>query len=102
MTDSTELPPRLHWIEAHSSELGLSTPQEIHGVILTRFFEPHIRIPLKFQHITIDEMDRIFGKSEYNKIYETNLTFKLGKEERSRLERELPDKLTPSREYGLM
>jgi hypothetical protein len=95
-------PPRLQWIESHPSEIGLATPQKIRGVVLTRFFEPHIRIPMKFQHITIDEMDKIFGQSEYQKVYETNLKFRFTKEERSRLERELPNKVSESIEYGLV
>lgn len=95
-------PPRLQWIESHPNETGLATPQKIQGVVLTRFFEPHIRIPPKFLHIAIDEMDKIFGESEYQKVYETNLKFSLTKEGRTRLEKELANKIGKSTVYGLV
>lgn len=95
-------PPRLQWIESHPSEIGLSRPGKIHGLVLTRFFEPHLKIPLNFKHITIDELDETFGESRYHKIYASNFKFRLTEDERSKLEEEFEKKTYKQTEYELV
>jgi hypothetical protein len=85
-------PPRLRWVESNRSTLGIPESQRIPGIVLTRFFEPHIKIPPKFHYVTIDELDKVFGKSIHHKIYESKITFRLGKEELLRLEKDLLEK----------
>ena len=95
-------PPRLQWIESNPRAIGLSAPQKLIGIILTRFSEPHIRIPAKFQYATIDDLDDVFGKSRYCKIYETCIKLRPGEEERLKLEKELLEKKVQDfTKYGL-
>lgn len=72
-----KLPYRLQWAEANPRGVGSSTPQRIHGLILTRFSEPHITIPARFQLLTMDDLDTIFGESSQKKIHETNIKFRI-------------------------
>ena len=79
-----KLPYRLQWAEINPQDAGLSTPQRIHGLILTRFSEPHITIPARFQLVTTDNLDTIFGESSQKKIHETNIKFRMSVPEEQR------------------
>jgi Holliday junction resolvase-like predicted endonuclease len=99
-----KLPYRLQWIESHPQDAGLSTLQRIQGLILTRFSEPHLRIPARFQLVQIDDLDRIFGESIHKKIYETNIKFRMRIPEERRQEVEeslLKNAITDFNKYGL-
>ena len=93
---------RIQWVESNPTVIGLSDNPHIHGLILTRFSEPHIRIPPKFQLVTIHELDTVFGESVYHKIYETNLKFRLSEEQIRITEEGLIEKARSGfNEYGL-
>lgn len=99
-----KLPYRLQWVESHPQNAGLSTLQRIQGLILTRFSEPHLRIPTRFQLVQIDDLDRIFGESMHKKIHETNIKFRMRiPEERTQEVEEslLKNAITDSDKYGL-
>lgn len=93
-------PPRLRWIESNQKALGISVVGKVKGIILTRFYEPHITIPPGFQHIPIDELDELFGESIYHKIYETSIKFRIGENELPMLKNEV-SRVTDLSRYGL-
>lgn len=87
-------PPRLQWVEVNRNMIGLPSYWKINGIILTRFFEPHLTIPPKFDYVTIENLSRIFGKSRHPKIYETKmkLRIRIGEKELLQLEKEFLEK----------
>lgn len=81
-------PPRLQWVESNRDALGLSPYQRVNGIILTRFFEPHLRIPPKFNYMTIENLNRVFGKPSRLEIHEAKIKLRIKEEELSILEKE--------------
>jgi len=64
----------------HRKELRLGAHQKIVGYIITRFYEPHVKVPHGFTIITTAELNHIFGESRNKKIYDMSLTLKISKE----------------------
>lgn len=85
-------PPRLQWVRLNCGMFGLSPYQRIKGIVLTKYFEPNLRIPPKFDYITIENMNRLFGKSKRLKIDETKIKFRIDEKEPSVLEKEFLEK----------
>jgi hypothetical protein len=85
----TKAPPRLKWIELNRKPLGLSMSKKIQGLVITRLHEPHLKIPVGFEYVNVDELDLIFGKSKKAKSQVIKRKFRFGKESLLELEKEL-------------
>jgi Holliday junction resolvase-like predicted endonuclease len=97
----SKAPSRLQWVESNRDKLGLQQSQTILGVIITRFYEPHIQVPPKFVLITINELNEIFGESYNKKIYETALRIKIPDEATEEMmKRKLLEKSIEKSEFG--
>lgn len=92
---------RLQWVESNRAVLGLKPSQRIFGYILTRFCEPHIRVPPRFTSVTTNELDTVFGESHNKKLYETALTIKIPSEAAEEMmKRRLLERGTEKSEFG--
>ena len=92
--------PRLQWVNSNRSLLGLTPYQKIKGIILTRFYEPHLKIPSSFNYISIDQINRVFGKPNYVEIHKARLKFKIKEEKLLELEKEFK-KTEDYKRFGL-
>ena len=93
-------PPRLRWVSSNRNLFGLTQYQKLRGIILTRFFEPHLKIPSKFKYISIENLNQVFGKSKYIEIHKARIKFKIGEEKLSELEKEF-NKTEDYKKFGL-
>jgi len=62
--------------------------QRVRGIVLTRFHEPHLDVPPKFEHVAIEGLSQVFGKPNHFEIHKTKMRFRIGEEMLSKLEKE--------------